>query len=133
MGKPTTSTWLADKKHLELAGHMKLKLIFVDRDRMNRRKVIREEFLQGESEKPLTKSRVLKMVKRFHPEFKVSGVIDVSRFAETSDLNVDWLVHLEQMGANLWRYVYAARVQGESPDYQAAPELREESRTSDKE
>jgi hypothetical protein len=38
---------------------MKVKLVFVDSDRMNRRKVIREEFLQGESEKPLTKNRVL--------------------------------------------------------------------------
>lgn len=112
---------------------MKLKLIFVDCDRMNRRRVIREEFLRGESEKPLTKSRVLKMVKRFHPEFRVSGVIDVSRFEGTSDLNVDWLVHLEQLGANLWRYVYAARVPDESPDYQAPPEARGEIGTSDEE
>ena len=108
---------------------MKVKLIFVDRDRMNRRKVIGEEFLQGESEKPLTKNRVLKMVKRFHPEFSVR-VIDVSRFEETSDLNVDWLVHSEQLGPNLWRYVYAARVPDESSDYQAP---NSESGTSDKE
>ena len=58
---------------------MKLKLTFVDSDRMNRQKVVAEEFLKGESEKPLTKNRVLKMVKRFHPEFRVPGVIDVSR------------------------------------------------------
>jgi hypothetical protein len=112
---------------------MKLKLIFVDSDRMNRRKVVGEEFLEGESEKPLTKNRVLKMVKRFHPEFRVPTVIDVSHFQEDSDLNVDWLVHLEQLGANLWRYVYAARVQGESPDYQATPESRGAMRTSDEE
>lgn len=98
---------------------MKLKLIFVDSDTMNRRKVVGEELLQGESEKPLTKTRVLKMVKRFHPELRISGVIDVSRYEETRDLNVDWLVHIKQLGANLWRYVYAARVQDESPDYQA--------------
>jgi hypothetical protein len=79
---------------------MRVKLIFVDRDRMNRHKVIREEFLQGESKKPLTKNRVSKMVKRFHPELRTSGVIDVSRFEETSDLNVDWLVHVEQLGPN---------------------------------
>ena len=112
---------------------MKLKLIFVDSDRMNRRKVIREEFLQGESEKPLTKSRVLKMVKRFHPELKVSGVIDVSRFEESSDLNVDWLIHVEQLGSNLWRYVYAVSVQDEFPDYQTPQELKGETRTADKE
>ena len=111
---------------------MKLKLIFVDSDRMNRRKVVGEEFLQGESEKPLTKSRVLKMVKRFHPEFQVSGVIDISRFEETSDLNVDWLVHVEQLGSNLWRYVYAAPVQDEFSDYQAPQELKGETGTSDK-
>ena len=112
---------------------MKLKLIFVDRDHMNRRKVIHEELLQGESEKPLTKNRVLKMVKRFHPELRISGVIDVSHFQEDSDPNVDWLVHVEQLGANLWRYVYAGRVQDESPDYQAPPESRGEIITPDEE
>jgi hypothetical protein len=112
---------------------MKVKLVFVDSDRMNRRKVIREEFLQGESEKPLTKNRVLKMVKRFHPELRTSGVIDVSRFEETSDLNVDWLVHIEQLGPNLWRYVYAARVQDDFSDYQSPQERKGEAGTSDKE
>jgi hypothetical protein len=111
---------------------MKLKLIFVDRDSMNRRKVVGEEFLEGESEKPLTKNRVLKMVKHFHPELRMPRVIDVSRFQDDSDLNVDWLVHIEQLGANLWRYVYAARVQGESPDYQAPPETGGEIGTSGK-
>jgi hypothetical protein len=110
---------------------MRVKLIFVDRDRMNRHKVIREEFLQGESEKPLTKNRVLKMVKRFHPELRTSGVIDVSRFEETSDLNVDWLVHVEQLESNLWRYVYAARVQDDFSNYQSQ-ELKGETGTSDK-
>jgi len=100
---------------------MKIKLIFVDSDRMNRRKVIGEEFLEGESEKPLTKNRVLKMVKRFHPEFRIPRVIDVSRFQEDSDLNVKWLVHSEQLGSQLWRYVYAAEVKAESPDYQVPP------------
>jgi hypothetical protein len=99
---------------------MKLKLIFVDRDRMNCRKMVREEFLEGESEKPLTKNRVLKMVKRFHPEFTLTGVIDVSRFQEASHLDGEWLVHIEQLGSNLWRYVYAARVQDELPNYEAA-------------
>jgi len=80
---------------------MKLKLIFVDRDGMNRRKVISEEFLEGDSQKPLTKNRVLKIVKRFHPELRMPRVIDVSRFQEETDLNVDWLVHIEQLGANL--------------------------------
>lgn len=100
---------------------------------MNHRKVVREEFLQGESEKPLTKNRVLKMIKRFHPELRISGVIDVSRFEETSDLNVDWLVHIEQLGPNLWRYVYAARVPDESADYQAPQEPNSKSGTSEKE
>ena|ERR1041385_1448033 len=100
---------------------MKLKLIFVDSDHMNRRKVIHEEFLEGESEKPLTKNRVLKMVKRFHPEFRVPMVIEVSRFREDSDLNAKWLVHSEQLGSNLWRYVYAAEVKAEIPNYQAPP------------
>jgi hypothetical protein len=63
---------------------VKLKLIFVDSDTMNRRRVVGEEFLEAESEKPLTKNRVLKMVKRFHPELRISGVIDVSRFQEDS-------------------------------------------------
>lgn len=112
---------------------MKLKLIFVDRDRMNRRKVVGEEFLEGESEKPLTKNRVLKMVKRFHPELRIFGVIDVSRFEETSDLSVDWLVHTEQLGPNLWRSVYAARVPDEFSDHQAPQELKGETGTSDKE
>ena len=112
---------------------MKLKLIFVDRDRMNRRKVVGEEFLEGESEKPLTKTRILKIVKRFHPEFRVSGVIDVSRFEETSDLNIDWLVHVEQLGSNLWRYVYAARVHDELPNYRTPPELKGQTETSKKE
>ena len=44
---------------------MKLKLIFVDSDRMNRRKVVGEELLEGESEKPLTKNRVLKWLSAF--------------------------------------------------------------------
>lgn len=117
MGKLNTSNRRSNG--VGLAGRMKLKLIFVDSDTMNRRKVVGEELLQGESEKPLTKTRVLKMVKRFHPELRISGVIDVSRYEETRDLNVDWLVHIKQLGANLWRYVYAARVQDESPDYQA--------------
>jgi hypothetical protein len=111
---------------------MKLKLIFVDSDRMNRRKVVGEELLEGESEKPLTKNRVWKMVKRFHPEFR-PGVIDASRFQDGLDLKVDWLVHIEQLGPNLWRYVYAAPVQDESPDYQAPPEARGEIGTSDEE
>lgn len=112
---------------------MRVKLIFVDKDGINRRKAIREEFLQGESKKPLTKNRVLKLVKRFHPELRIFGVIDVSRFEETSDLNVDWLVHIEQLGHNLWRSVYAARVQDEFSDYQAPQELQGETGTSDKE
>src|SRR5579859_3945423 len=111
---------------------MRLKLIFVDSGGMNRRKVISEEFLEGDSEKPLTKNRVLKMVKRFHPELRITGVIDVSRFQEDSDLNANWLVHIEQLGSNLWRYVYAARVQGESPDYQAPPETGGETSSSGK-
>jgi hypothetical protein len=96
---------------------MKLRLIFVESDSMNRPKVVGEEFLEGESEKPLTKNRVLKMVRRFHPELRISGVIDLSRFQKGSDVNADWLVHIEQLGSNLWRYVYAARVQGESLHY----------------
>jgi hypothetical protein len=108
---------------------MKLKLVFVDSDRMNRRKVIREELLQGESEKPVTKNRVLKMVKRFHPEFRHPIVIDVSHYQEDSDLDVEWLVHTEQLGDNLWHYVYAARAKGECPDYQVPPESSGETRT----
>ena len=131
MGKPSIRDWFLSGSWL--AECMKLKLIFVDSDRMNRRKVVGEEFLEGESEKPLTKNRVLKMVKRFHPELRISGVIDVSRFQEDSDLNVDWLVHIEQLGPNLWRHVYAARIQDESPDYQAPPESSGEIRTADEE
>ena len=112
---------------------MKLKLIFVDRDRMNRRKVIQEEFLEGESEKPLTKNRVLRMVKRFHPEFRTSWVIDVSGFQEDSDLRVKWLVHSEQLGPNLWRYVYAAPVQDGLPKYSVSQGLKEEDGISVKE
>jgi hypothetical protein len=128
---PSTSHRLADG--IGLAGRMKLKLIFVDSDTMNCRKVVGEEFMEGESEKPLTKNRVLKMVKRFHPELRISGVIDVSRFQEDSALHVDWLVHFEQLGSNLWRYIYAARVQDESPDYRAPPESTGETGTSDEE
>lgn len=112
---------------------MKLKLIFVDRDRMNRRKAIHEEFLLGESEKPLTKNRVLKMVKRLHPEFRTSWVIDVSRFQENSDLKVKWLVHSEQLGPNLWRYVYAAPVQDGLSEYSGPQGLKEEDAISTKE
>ena len=111
---------------------MKLKLIFVEGDSMNCCKVVGEEFLESDSEKPLTKNRVLKMVKRFHPELRMPRVIDVSRFQEETDLNVDWLVHIEQLGANLWRYGYAARVQDESPDYQAPPETGGETSSSGK-
>jgi hypothetical protein len=96
---------------------MKLKLIFVDCDRRNHLTVVGEEFLEGESEKPLTKHRVLKMVKRFHPEFRTSGVIDVSRFQESSGFNAEWCVHSKQLGSNLWRYVYAARVENDALDY----------------
>ena len=124
MVAPSTSHWLADG--VEWRDVMKLKLIFVDSDTMNRRRVVGEEFLEGGSEKPLTKNRVLKMVKRFHPELRISGVIDVSRFQEDSELNVEWLVHIEKLESNLWRYIYAARVQDESPDYQAPPESREQ-------
>lgn len=112
---------------------MKLKLIFVDSDSMNRRNVIHEEFLQGESEKPLTKNRVLKMVKRFHPEFRISHAIDVSRFQEDSDLKVQWLVHTKQLGPNLWRYVYAAPVQDELPEYSVSQGPKEEGGISAKE
>ena len=72
------------------------------------------------------------MVKRFHPEFRILTVIDVSRFQEDSELKVQWLVHSEQLGPNLWRHVYATRVQDGLSDY-ASQDLKGEIGTSAKE
>ncbi|HET9365926.1 MAG TPA: hypothetical protein VFP71_13030 [Candidatus Angelobacter sp.] len=94
---------------------MKLKLTFVEGDSRNQLKVIGEEILEGDSEKPLTKSRALKMIKRFHSEFETSVIIKASEFP------ADWLVHWKQLGPNRWLYVYASRVEEES-----SPELLEE-------
>lgn len=82
---------------------MKLKLTYVEEDFRGKQHVIREEFLEGESTKPITKGRAAKLINRVHPEYWPLLV-------DASDFPAEWLVHVEQKDSNCWLYVYASRV-----------------------
>jgi hypothetical protein len=98
---------------------MKLKLTYVEGDYRNQLKVVGEEILEGESEKPITKGRALKMIQRFHPEFKTLFV------SEAFDFPAEWRVHSKQLGPNRWLYVYASRVEEQPKRYSLEPQQEE--------
>lgn len=84
---------------------MRLKLTFVEANRRNEQKILREEVLEGESDKQITKDRAKRLIQRFHPEFRVMMIT-------ASEFRADWLVHCEEVGSNAWLYVYASKLEG---------------------
>jgi hypothetical protein len=82
---------------------VKLKLTYVESDFRGTQRVIGEELLDGESDKPMTKGRAKKLVHRFHPDFRAFMI-------DASDFPAEWVVHTERKSPNLWVNVYASRV-----------------------
>ena len=82
---------------------MKLILTFVQVTGSQAQKILREETLEGESGKEMTKGRATKLIKRFHPEMRPMLV-------SASEFPADWLVTITRISVNTWEYVYAAKV-----------------------
>jgi hypothetical protein len=83
---------------------MRVKLIFVERDLRGNDLSSREEVLQGESAKSLTRSHVAKLISRHHPELRHAGGVWL---LDASETRYKWYVGTEKLGPNKWVTVYA--------------------------
>jgi hypothetical protein len=83
---------------------MRIKLIFIERDARGNDLSTREEVLEDESAKSLTRNHVAKLIARHHPELRHAGGVWLLNAFET---NYKWYVHTEKLGRNRWLTVYA--------------------------
>ena len=83
---------------------MRVKLIFVARDFRGKDLCTREEVLNGDSEKSLTRNHVAKLIARHHPELEHAGSLWLLDASETSN---KWYVGTQRLGSNRWLTVYA--------------------------
>jgi hypothetical protein len=91
---------------------MRVKLIFVERDVRGNDLHMREEGLQGESAKNLTRNHVAKLIARYHPELRHAGGVWL---LDASETRYKWYVGTEKLGPNKWLSVYADPLALEAP------------------
>ena len=73
---------------------------------------MREEVLQGESAKNLTRNQAAKLIGRHHPELRRVGRVWLLDASETV---YEWYLGTEKLGPNKWLYVYADPLRPEPP------------------
>ena len=83
---------------------MRVKLTFIERDFRGNDLTTREEFLEGESAKSLTRNHVAKLIARHHPELR--SVVRVW-LLDASETSHKWFIGAEKLEPNKWVYVYA--------------------------
>ena len=83
---------------------MRIKPIFIERDFRGNDLNRREEILQGESAKSLTRNHVAKLIALHHPELSHAGGVWLLDASETS---YKWYVRTDKLGSNRWVTVYA--------------------------
>jgi hypothetical protein len=83
---------------------VRVKLIFIERDRRGNELQVREEFLESDSTKSLTRNHVAKLIARHHPEMQHAGGV---MLLDASETPYKWFVDATQLGTNRWLYVYA--------------------------
>jgi hypothetical protein len=84
--------------------NMRIKLIFIERDFRGKDLSKREEVLQSESAKSLTRNHVARLIARHHPELRSAGGVWL---LDGSEANHKWYVQTEKLGPNKWLTVYA--------------------------
>ena len=83
---------------------MRVKLTFVERDFRGNDLATREECLQGESAKSLTRNHAAKLIARHHPELRSAGGVWL---LDASETNHKWFIGAQKLGPNRWVYAYA--------------------------
>jgi hypothetical protein len=83
---------------------MRVKLIFIERDFSGKDLSTREEVLESESAKSLTRNHVARLIARHHPELRHAGGVWL---LDASETNHRWYVQTEKLGSNKWLTVYA--------------------------
>lgn len=83
---------------------MRVKLTFIEKDFRGNRLSMREEILQGESQKNLTRGHVARLIQRHHPELSFACKVTLSDAYEDPHR---WHVKTFRVETNHWMYVYA--------------------------
>ena len=83
---------------------MKIKLVWIERDRRGQERQRREETLEAESNKPVTAKSALHLISRHHPEIALAG----RTLLRNSDATkYRWVLCVTQLDSDRWLYVYA--------------------------
>lgn len=83
---------------------MRVKLVWIEQDFRGNHLSQREELLEGESSKSLTRNHVARLIARHHPELGFAGRI---MLIDASEKPYKWYVKAIKQDANKWMYVYA--------------------------
>lgn len=83
---------------------MRVKLVWIERDFRGNHLSQREEILEGESAKSLTRNHVARLIARQHPELGFAGQI---MLIDASEAPYKWHVKAIKQDSNKWMYVCA--------------------------
>ena len=83
---------------------MRVRLIFIETDFRGNNLSQREEIIEGESSKSVTRNHVASLIARHHPELKHAGGVWLLDSSETPHR---WYVHTQKVAQNRWLNVYA--------------------------
>jgi len=97
---------------------MRVKLTFVERDVRGNELSLREEVLEGESAKSLTRDHVARLIARHHPELRVAGRLWLIDASETP---YKWYIRSVQLGPNRWLYIYADPLLPQASEHESSP------------
>lgn len=87
---------------------MRVKLVWIEEDFRGNYLSQREEFLEGESAKSLTRNHVARLIARHHPELQSAGRV---MLIDASEEPYKWrIVKPIRRDSNRWVYVYAEPV-----------------------
>ena len=82
---------------------MRVKLVWIEQDFRGNHLSTREELLEGESAKNLTRNHVARLIARHHPELQFAGgTILLDAFEEP----YKWYVKAIKQESDRWEYVY---------------------------
>ena len=87
---------------------MRVKVVWIERDRRGRELQRREETLEAESSKPATARAALRLIGRHHPEIAPTWR---GLFMNSDATKYRWMVCVTELDPNRWLYVYADPVE----------------------
>jgi hypothetical protein len=94
-----------------LVCYMRVKLTYIEKDFRGKELANREEVLQGESAKSLTRNHVARLIARHHPELASAGGMWLLDASETAH---KWYIRATRLDTNRWLYVYADPIDPQS-------------------